>query len=130
MLNILRSLVNGTKSMVLGVGKIVSIDLEARDIKIETKTPIRGKVVTSVLHMWKFNGEEYGNNDAWEGRGNWRADTKLAVGNTIFFLGHLGNIKDDKYGRIICTGYGLPSELFTPAPETHVEDEDDEDYDA
>lgn len=129
MLNILLSnLVNGTKSMVLGVGKIVAIDLDARDLKIETKTPIRGKTVTSVLHMWKFNGDEYGSNDAWEGRSNWRADSdKIAVGKTIFFVGHLGNIKDDKYGRIICTGYGLPSEL---APsETPVAD-DDEDYDA
>lgn len=130
MFDILRSLVAGNNSMVLGVGKIVAIDLEARDLKIETKTPIKHKTVTSVLHMWKFNGEEYGSNDAWEGRGNWRADSNLAVGKTIFFTGHLGNIKDDKYGRIICTGYGSPEALTAPAVSDAPAEDADDDYDA
>lgn len=79
---------------VLLSGVVKSIDLDARDIVVTTKTPKLGKDVDVKVHMWKFNDgvEAHNNRDDW---------TSLAVGDFVIIGGHMGN-----NGRVVATGYG------------------------
>ena len=87
---------NKMNTVVVG-GVVKAIDLNTRDIVVETETARLHKIVKAVVHMWK-TANDNPNCSAFEGRDEWK--NKIAVGDEIVFHGHLGN-----NGRVICDGF-------------------------